>query len=83
VIIYTGAVQERIQQSATYLMSQGSDPTSAHMRAIGAVGGSARRQAFLLAHSDGFLTLGCVLRSSAFALFFMKRARLSGAVGGH
>jgi MFS transporter, DHA2 family, multidrug resistance protein len=83
VTIYTSAVQERLQQSTTYFMSQGSDPSSAHMRAIGAVGGAVRRQAFLLAYSDCFLTLGCVLLSSLFALFFMKRARLSGAVGGH
>ena len=83
VTIYSSAVQERLQQSATYFMSQGSDPSSAHMRAIGAVGGAVRRQAFLLAYSDCFLALGCVLLSSTFALFFMKRARLSGAVGGH
>jgi MFS transporter, DHA2 family, multidrug resistance protein len=83
VTIYSSAVQERLQQSATYFMSQGSDPSSAHMRAIGAVGGAVRRQAFLLAYSDCFLALGCVLLSSVFALFFMKRAHLSGAVGGH
>jgi DHA2 family multidrug resistance protein len=83
VTIYTSAVQERLQQSATYFMSQGSDASSVHMRAIGAVGGAVRRQAFLLTYSDCFLALGCVLLSSVFALFCMKRARLSGAVGGH
>jgi DHA2 family multidrug resistance protein len=83
VTIYSGAVQERLQQSATYFMSQGSDPYSAHMRAIGAIGGAVRRQAFLLAYSDCFLALGCVLLSSAIALFFMKRARILGAGGGH
>lgn len=83
VTIYSGAVQERLQQSATYFMSQGSDPSSAHMRAIGAIGSAVRRQAFLLAYGDCFLTLGCVLLASAIALFFMKKARISGAVGGH
>lgn len=83
VTIYSGAVQERLQQSATYFMSQGSDPSSAHMRAIGAIGGAVRRQAFLLAYSDCFLALGCVLLSSAVALFFMKKARILGAGGGH
>lgn len=83
VTIYSGAVQERLQQSATYFMSQGSDPSSAHMRSIGAVGGAVRRQAFLLSYSDCFLALGYVLLSSAVALFFMRRAQISGAAGGH
>lgn len=73
VTIYSGAVQEHLQQSAAFFMSHGSDPYSAHMRAIGAIGGAVRRQAFLLAYSDCFLALGCVLLSSAFALFFMKK----------
>jgi MFS transporter, DHA2 family, multidrug resistance protein len=83
VTVYSGPVQERVQQSAAYFMSQGSDPSSVQMRAIGAIGGVVRREAFLLAYSDCFLALGCVLLSSAIALFFMKRARISGAVGGH
>jgi MFS transporter, DHA2 family, multidrug resistance protein len=83
VTIYSGAVQQRLQQSATYFMSEGSDPSSAHMRAIGAIGGAVRRQAFLLAYSDCFLALGCVLLSSAIALFFMKKARILGAGSGH
>ncbi len=83
VTVYSGAVQERMQHSAAFFMSQGSDPYSANMRVIGAMGGAIRRQAFLLAYSDCFLALGCVLLSSAIALFFMKRARISGAVGGH
>jgi MFS transporter, DHA2 family, multidrug resistance protein len=83
VTIYSGAVQELLRQSTTYFASQASDSSSAHMRAIGAIGGAVRRQAFLLAYSDCFLALGCVLLSSSIALFFMKKARLSGADGGH
>jgi DHA2 family multidrug resistance protein len=83
VTAYSGAVQERMQHSAAFFMSQGSDPYSANMRAIGAIGGAVRREAFLLAYSDCFLALGCVLLSSAIALFFMKRARISGGGGGH
>jgi MFS transporter, DHA2 family, multidrug resistance protein len=83
VTAYSGAVQERMQHSAAFFMSQGSDPYSANMRAIGDIGGAIRRQAFLLAYSDGFLALGCVLLASAIALFFMKRERISGAASGH
>ena len=81
--IYSGAVQQRLQQSATYFMSQGSDPFSAQRRAIGAAGGIVRRQAFLLAYGDCFMILGCVLLASAIALFFMKRTRTPAPVGGH
>jgi len=83
VTLYSGAVQERVQHSADYFISQGSDPSSAHMRAIGAIGGVVRHEAFLLAYSDCFLVLGCVLLASAIALFFMRKAHISGAVGGH
>ncbi|OJV42059.1 MAG: EmrB/QacA family drug resistance transporter [Acidobacteriales bacterium 59-55] len=83
VTVYSGAVQERIQHSAAYFLSQGSDSYSANMRAIGAIGGAVRRQAFLLAYSDCFLVLGCVLLASAGALFFMRKTKMSGAVGGH
>jgi DHA2 family multidrug resistance protein len=83
VTAYSGAVQERMQQSAAYFRSQGSDSYSANTRAIGAIDGVIRRQAFFLSYGDCFLTLGCVLLASAIALFFMKRARISGSVAGH
>jgi len=83
VTVYSGAVQERMQQSTVYFVSQGSDSYSAHMRAIGAIGGVVRRQSFLFAYSDCFLVLGCVLLASAATLFFMKKTRTSVAVGGH
>jgi DHA2 family multidrug resistance protein len=83
VTMYSGAVRERLQQSASYFISRGSDPSSAQVRAIGAIGGTVRRQAFLLAYSDCFLVLGAVLLASAIALFFMKKAKISGPAGGH
>ena len=83
VTAYSGAVQERVQRSEALFFSQGSDSYSAHLRAIGAVGGAVRREAFFLAYSDCFLALGCVLLASAIALLFMKKAHISGVVGGH
>jgi DHA2 family multidrug resistance protein len=83
VTAYSGAVQERMPQSTAFFLSQGSDPYSAGMRAIRAIGGVVRREAFFLAYSDCFLVLGCVLLSSGIALFFMKRTQITGAVGGH
>src|SRR5580698_10169890 len=50
VTVYSGAVQERMQQSAAYFLSQGSDPYSANLRAIGSIGAAVRGQAFLLAY---------------------------------
>jgi DHA2 family multidrug resistance protein len=83
VTVYSGAVQQRLHQSTAYFLSKGSDSYSDHTRAISAIGGVVRRQAFLLAYSDCFLILGCVLLASAAALFFMKRTKISGPVGGH
>lgn len=83
VTAYSGAVQQRLQHSAAFFMSQGGDSYSANMRAIGAISGAIRRQAFLLAYSDCFFVLGCVLLASSVALFVMKRAEISGAVAGH
>ena len=83
VTAFSGAVQQRLQQSGAYFYSEGSDPSSANLRAVSAIGGAVRRQAFLLAYSDCFLALGCVLLASAVALFFMKRAHISGVVSGH
>ncbi len=83
VTVYSDAFQQRLQQSAAYFQSQGSDAYSANLRAIGAIAGVVRREAFLLAYGDCFLALGCVLLASAAALFFMKRTTISGIVGGH
>src|SRR5580658_646309 len=68
VTVYSGAVQERIQQSTAYFLTQGSDSYSANKRAIGAIGGAVRHEAFLLSYGDCFLALGCVLLASASVL---------------
>jgi DHA2 family multidrug resistance protein len=84
VSLYTSATRDRIDQSASYFASMGADSSSAHMQAIGALGGVVRREAYLQSFSDCFLALGCVLLASGIALFFMKRTRFSGGpVGGH
>lgn len=83
VTIYSQAFQERMQSAATYFGSQGSDPASAHLRAIGSIGALVRRQAFLMAYSDCFLILGFVLLASATALLFMNKTHITGPVGGH
>ena len=83
VTLYSAAARERIQQSTTFFLSHGGDSYSANMQAIGAIGGTVRRQAFLLSYGDCFLALGCVLLTSGTALFFMKKSRITGPVGGH
>jgi DHA2 family multidrug resistance protein len=82
VTIYSSAAQARLQHSTDYFLSQGTDPSSAQMRAIGAIAGAVRREAFLMAYSDCFVALGCVLLASAIALFFMNKSQISGAIGG-
>ena len=83
VTVYSGAVQERLRHSTAFFLAQGGDPYSSSMRAIGAIGDAVRHQAFFLAYSDCFLVLGCVLLSSAIALFFMTKAQITDPGGGH
>ena len=83
VTAYSAAAQDRMQQSTDFFRSQGGDPYSVASRAVSAIGLTVRRQAFFLAYGDCFLALGCVLLASSVALFFMKKARVIGAVGGH
>jgi DHA2 family multidrug resistance protein len=83
VTVYSGAMQERIRQSTAYFFTEGRGSYLANMRAIGAIGDEVRRQSFLLAYSDCFLILGCVLLASVAALFFMKKTKTSGPVRGH
>jgi MFS transporter, DHA2 family, multidrug resistance protein len=83
VTVYSFAAQQRLQASAAYFLAHGSDPYSAEKRAIGAIGGAVRRQAYLLAYGECFLALGCVLLASGTALLFMKRTKISGPVSGH
>jgi MFS transporter, DHA2 family, multidrug resistance protein len=83
VTVYSVAAQQRLQASTAYFLAHGSDPYSAENRAVGAIGGAVRRQAYLLAYGDCFLVLGCVLLASGAALLLMKRTKISGPVSGH
>src|SRR5580704_3628875 len=55
VTAYSNALQERMQHSTAFFLTQGSDPYSAHIRTIDSMGAAVRREAFLLAYGDCFL----------------------------
>jgi DHA2 family multidrug resistance protein len=81
VSLYSEATQSRLDEATTYFMAKGSDEYSAHLRALGSLGGIVRREAFLQAFSDCFLVLGCVLVASIVAVFFMQKAAVSEGPG--
>jgi DHA2 family multidrug resistance protein len=73
VSLYSDATRSRLDQSTAYFMSMGSDEYSAHLKALGALGGIVRREAYLQAFSDCFLVLGYVLLAIIVAVFFMRK----------
>jgi DHA2 family multidrug resistance protein len=83
VSIYSQATQLRIQGATAFFMSRGGDASTAQGQAIRVIGNGVRRQAMILAFSDCFVALGCVLLGSGIALFFMNKARVAGGGGGH
>lgn len=83
VSIYAQATQETLAEATSYFMGRGSDPSSAAARAVGAIGGSVRQQAFVMAFSDTFFVMSCILLSSALALLFMKKPHVTGGGAAH
>ena len=78
VTVYSGAVQERMQQSTAYFLSQGSDSYSATCAQLALSAVLVRHEAFLLAYSDCFLVLGCVLLASAIRFVLYEKSTYLG-----
>jgi DHA2 family multidrug resistance protein len=75
VSLYSAATRSRLDEANAYFLAKGSNEYSAHMRALGALGGIVRREAYIQAFSDCFLVLGCALLTSIVAVFFMKKVK--------
>jgi DHA2 family multidrug resistance protein len=82
VSLYLPATQQRLDQMAQGLMSQGLDSADAQQRAIGLLDMIVRREAYLMAFNDCFLVVGLSLAAGALLLIFMHRPNPAGAIGG-
>lgn len=80
---YSPEAARRLAYTSTLLRARGLDSYTAESSGAHAVGQHVRQQAFILAFSDCFLALGCVLTASAVALFFMRKAAPGAEAVGH
>jgi DHA2 family multidrug resistance protein len=76
-------VQERLGQAAHHFASTGADSWTAAWRSILVLGGTVRREAFVMAFNDCFYLVGMVLILSALAIPFFRRAKASGSAPVH
>ena len=80
---YHPQTQQRIDQMTQYFISHGSDPDTAHNRALGAIANIVRREAYVIAFNDCFYFIGFGLLVSAIALLFCKKVKSGGGAVAH
>jgi MFS transporter, DHA2 family, multidrug resistance protein len=77
------ATRVRIDQLTGYFLSHGvADPATAAHKALVAIGGVIRRQAFIMAFSDTFFLLGIALVLALAASLWLKRPAAGASAGG-
>ena len=83
VSLYSDTVRDRLALMTRYFEARGiSDPSTAHSRAIAALGQTIRRQALIMGYSDAFAVLGFMLMLAACFILFTRKGQASGA-GAH
>jgi DHA2 family multidrug resistance protein len=80
---YSPQTQQRIDQMTQYFLSQGSDPTTAHNQAIGAIANIVRRESYVIAFNDCFYFIAISLLITGLALLFCKKVRSGGGAVAH
>ena len=78
-----GSARARIDQMTQYFISHGSDPNTAHNRALGAIANIVRREAYAIAFNDCFYFIAFGLLISAIALLFCKKVKSGGGAVAH
>jgi DHA2 family multidrug resistance protein len=75
---YELRIQQRVNEGIGYFVSRGSDPWTANQRALRAMDGAIRRQAFLMAFNDCFYAIGMVLFIAGGAVVLLHRIESHG-----
>lgn len=78
VSLFSGAVQERLDQLTGYFLAHGGDPAAARQQAIAALDHIVRREAYVMAYTDSFFMLGCVLLGSIAVMWMADRVVAGG-----
>jgi len=78
VSLFSGTVQERLEQLTGRFVAQGSDPVSAGQQAMVALDHLVRRESYVMAYNDCFFILGCVLTGSIAVMWLADRVIAGG-----
>jgi len=82
---YSLATQQRLDQMTQAFIGQGFDPVNAADKALKAVDGIVRREAYVMAYNDGFFIVGGILLSCIAILWLSDKVKSpsGGGAGGH
>jgi len=81
--LYRPETQQRINQLTQFFESRGSDPSTAHNRALQDIANIVRREAYVMAYNDCFYFIGIALLLCAIALLFCKRTKAGAGAAAH
>lgn len=82
VSIYNLATQERLDTLTQGFLARGFDPVTASHQALAALANTVRREAFVMAYSDGFFLLGVALAAMIAFVWFCRPVK-GGVAGAH
>lgn len=78
VSLFSDAVQERLGQLGSQFLAGSGDPVAAQQQALTALDHLVRREAYVLAYTDSFFILGCVLLASIAVMWLADRVVAGG-----
>ncbi len=79
VSLFNPETQQRLGQLTEMFMARGADAVAAQNQALAALSNLVRREAFVMAYSDCFFLLACVLVLSVVAVMFFEKTKSSPA----
>jgi DHA2 family multidrug resistance protein len=72
VTAFSSATAERLSSLTQHFISRGAETVTAAQQAIGALAGTVRREAFVMAYSDSFFLLGMLLLTMVIFVWFCR-----------
>lgn len=78
---FNPAATERLDALTRHFIARGAEAAAAGQKALGAVAGVVRREAFVMAYGDCFYLLGLLLLAMVVPVWFCRRAKGGGLMG--
>ncbi|HJU49604.1 MAG TPA: EmrB/QacA family drug resistance transporter, partial [Pseudogulbenkiania sp.] len=78
VSLFSDTVQERLGQLTGQFLAHSGDPVAAQQQAMVALDHLVRREAYVMAYTDSFFILGCVLLGSIAVMWLADRVVAGG-----